>query len=304
MDLSIIIVNWNTREYLDRCLQSVLGELGGLGNEIFVVDNASDDGSVEMIQTQYPQVRLIANEGNPGFARANNMAIRESKGRYILLLNPDTEMKAGALAALLEFMERTPGAGAAGARLLNADGTLQTSAYPEPTIGRELWRLFHLDTIRPYANYPMHAWDLKQPRQVDVLMGACVLLPRKALDTAGLFDEQFFMYSEEVDLCLRLRRAGWQLYWVPQAEVIHYGGQSTQQAAEEMFLCLYRGKIMYFRKHHPEAAVRVYKGILLLASLSRLALTPLAYLESPAKREQHLKLSKNYRRLIISLAGY
>jgi hypothetical protein len=304
VDLSIIIVNWNTREYLDRCLRSVLGELKGLEYEVFVVDNASDDGSVEMVQAQYPQVRLIANKDNPGFARANNMAIRESRGRYILLLNPDTEMRSGALAALLEFLERTPGAGAAGARLLNADGSLQISAYPEPTIWRELWRLFHLDSIRPYANYPMHTWGLKQPRQVDVLMGACVLLPRQALDAVGTFDEQFFMYSEEVDLCLRLRQGGWQLFWIPQAEVIHYGGQSTQQAAEEMFLRLYQGKIMYFRKHYPGPAVQVYKLILFLASISRLALTPLAYLESPAKREQHLKLSNNYRRLVASLAGY
>jgi len=304
LDLSIVIVNWNTREYLDRCLKSVLCELEGLEYEIFVVDNASEDGSVDMVRVRYPQVRLIANEDNPGFARANNMAIQESRGKYILLLNPDTEMRAGALAVLLEFLGKTPRAGAAGARLLNADGSLQTSAYPEPTLWRELWRLFHLDIFRPYANYPMHTWELKQPRRVDVLMGACVLLPRKALDAVGLFDERFFMYSEEVDLCQRLRQDGWQLYWVPQAEVIHYGGQSTQQAAEEMFLRLYQGKIMYFRKHYPGLAVQAYKLILLLASLSRLALTPLAYLESPGKREQHLKLSNNYRRLVTSLAGF
>jgi GT2 family glycosyltransferase len=304
MDISIIIVNWNTRDLLDRCLKSVLVEINGLDNEIFIVDNASTDGSVEMIRSRYPQVNLIVNEDNPGFACANNLAIRQSTGKHVMLLNPDTFVRPGAVATLIGFLEDSPRAGMAGARLLNADGSLQTSAYPEPNIRRELWRLFHLDILWAYANYPMHTWELKQARQVDVLMGACVLLPRQALDDAGLFDEDYFMYSEEVDLCHRLRQKGWSLFWVPQAEVIHYGGQSTQQAAEEMFLRLYQGKILYFRKHHSGLAVGIYKLILLLASLSRLVLTPLAYLEGPSKRERHLKLSSNYLRLIGSLPGY
>jgi GT2 family glycosyltransferase len=257
-----------------------------------------------MIRKKYPNVKLIVNEQNPGFSRANNQAIQNSSGDYVLLLNPDTVVKPGSIDVLLGFLKDSPSAGAAGARLLNADGSLQISAYPEPTLWRELWRLFHLDTFWAYANYPMHKWGLKQIRRVDVLMGACMMLPRKALNTVGLFDENFFMYSEEVDLCHRLRQMGLSLYWLPQAEVIHYGGQSTQQAAEEMFLRLYEGKIMYFRKHQSKFAVQIYKLILIVASLSRLALTPFAYLEEPVRRQQHLRQSNNYRRLIDSLAGF
>jgi hypothetical protein len=135
-------------------------------------------------------------------------------------------------------------------------------------------------------------------------MGACILLPRRALDAAGLFDEDYFMYSEEVDLCHRLRKNGYSLHWVPEAEVIHFGGQSTQQAAEEMFLRLYQGKILFFRKHYSWIVVQAYKLILFLASLGRLALTPLAYLEGPVRRQQHLNLSNNYLRLIGSLPGF
>ena len=304
MDLSIIIVNWNTRAFLQGCIESVLVNLDGFENEIIVVDNASDDGSVEMIRANYPKVQLIVNPNNPGFARANNQAIRRSSGRYVLLLNPDTVMKPGSLEVLFKFLEESSRAGAAGARLLNADGSLQISAYPEPTLWREFWRLFHLDAIRPYANYPIHRWNVKQAREVDVLMGACIMLPRRALDAAGLFDEDYFMYSEEVDLCHRLRTNGHSLHWVPEAEVIHFGGQSTQQAAEEMFLRLYQGKILFFRKHYSWIVVQAYKLILFLASLGRLALTPLAYLEGPARRQQHLNLSNNYLRLIGSLPGF
>jgi GT2 family glycosyltransferase len=304
MELSIVIVNWNTRELLDGCLQSLLANLDGFEAEIYVVDNASDDGSAEMIRVRYPQVQLIANQNNPGFAHANNQAIRRCSGRYLLLLNPDTVMKPGSLKLLYDFMEETPGAGAAGARLLNPDGSLQLSAYPEPTLWREFWRLFHLDKLRYYANYPIHRWNVKQPRAVDVLMGACLMISRQALDASGPFDEEYFMYSEEVDLCHRLRESGFSLYWVPEAQVIHFGGQSTQQAAEEMFLRLYQGKVIFFRKHHSWAAVQAYKFILFLASLGRLALTPLAYLEKPAQRRQHLDLSNNYLRLISALPGF
>jgi GT2 family glycosyltransferase len=144
----------------------------------------------------------------------------------------------------------------------------------------------------------MDQWVLDEAREVDVLMGACMLIRSEVLDAAGLLDEEFFIYSEEVDLCTRIRRSGWRLFWVPSAEVIHFGGQSTQQVLEDMFLRLYQGKILYFRKHHSKLEVILYKLILFMATLARLALTPIAYLESSAKRREHLDLSRNYRRLL------
>lgn len=316
IDLSIIIVNWNTRDLLAQCLaslfeqpttddgQPVLSVVGGRRWAVWVVDNASTDGSAQMVRERFPQVRLIENTENVGFARANNQAISQSAGRYVLLLNPDTEVQPGALEALVRFMDAHTQAGAAGARLLNPDGTLQLSCYPAPTLPREFWRLFHLDVLWPYACYPTAGWDPNTPREVDVVQGACLILRREALDQVGLLDEDYFIYSEEVDLCHRLRQHGWKVCWVPQATVMHYGGQSTQQVAAEMFLRLYQGKLLYFRKHHGWLAAQVYKLILLAAALTRLLLSPLALLERPPQRQQHLVLAGHYRRLVRALPGF
>jgi GT2 family glycosyltransferase len=265
--------------------------------EVFVVDNSSSDGSREMVLERFSDVKLISNSDNTGFAKANNQALRITTGEYVLLLNPDTVVTPDAIINLVDFLDATPGAGGAGARLLNEDGSLQISAYPEPTLFREFWRMFHLDYFWRYAAYPMNRWGLEDPKKVDILMGACLLIRKTALDDVGLFDEDYFIYSEEVDLCARLKHAGWPLYWVPIAEVTHYGGQSTQQIAEEMFLQLYKAKILYFRKHRSKIAVIIYKLTLLFAALGRLALTPFCYLEKPVQRDNHLILSRNYRRL-------
>ncbi len=301
MDLSIIIVNWNTRNLLSSCLSSVFTQSYDRPFEVWVVDNASDDGSTQMVKDQFSQVHLIESHKNIGFAAANNQAIRRSKGRYILLLNPDTRVMPGAFEALLRFMEAHPSTGAAGARLINPDGTLQTSCYPAPSLTREFWRLFHLDELRLFAHYPMTRWDVNAPREVDVVQGACLVIRREALAEVESLDEDYFMYSEEVDLCLQLRRTGWDIYWVPEARVVHYGGQSTGQVSAEMFLQLYKSKILYFRKHHGILVDQAYKLILLSASLVRLLLSPLAWLESPNNRKKHLFLAGNYFRLIKTL---
>ncbi len=301
--LSIIIVNWNTRDLLGQCLDSIYAPLPDDKFEVWVVDNASSDGSTQVVHERFPQVRLIENRENVGFARANNQAVRESMGRYVLLLNPDTEVKPGALETLVRFMDDHPEAGAAGARLINPDSTLQSSCHPAPTLFGEFWRLFHLDALWPYACYNMARWDLAMPREVDVVQGACMILRREALDQVGLLDEDYFIYSEEVDLCHRLRRHGWKVYWVPQAVVVHHGGQSTQQVAAEMFLRLYQGKVLYFRKHHGCLVAQVYKLILLAAALGRLLVSPLAWLERPRRRQQHLMLAGHYRRLMRALPG-
>lgn len=301
MNLSIIIVNWNTAELLVQCLRSIYAHPPDRDFEIFVVDNASTDTSVQMVREQFPQVKLLENGVNLGFAGGNNQAIRQSNGRYVLLLNPDTEMKPDALEKLVNFMKVHPQAGAVGARILNPDGTLQTSCYPRPTLSREFWRLFHLDVIRPYGSHDMTDWNLEEAREVDVLLGACLLLRRTALDQIGLLDENYFIYSEEVDLCYRLQKANWCLYWVPQAQVVHYGGQSTQQVAAEMFMHLYKSKLAFVRKHYGWSASQIYKLILLAATLVRLILSPLAWLEQPPQRQRHLTLASNYRRLLMTL---
>jgi len=204
MDLSIIIVSWNTRQILADCLKSVYSNPPVGDFEILVIDNCSSDGSPEMVKTFFPQARLIVNAANLGFAGANNQGIRLSQGRYILLLNSDTLVKPGAFETLVRFMDDNPKVGVSGARLFNQDGSLQVSCYPAPTLGREVWRLFHMDRIRSLALYPMETWPLDRPQYVDTLLGACLLLRGEVLDQVGLMDEEYFMYSEEVDLCHRV----------------------------------------------------------------------------------------------------
>ncbi len=301
MDLSIVIVNWNTKDLLRKCLDSIYRNPPTGEFEVWLVDNASSDDSIEMVKTKFPQVRLIANQQNVGFAHANNQAMRESSGEFVVLLNPDTEVRAGAFDKLIAFMRTCPEAGGAGARLVSSDESLQPSCTPELSLPRELWRLFHLDKLHAYGQYRMETWDLSQPRRVDGLQGACLLLRKQALDQVGLLDEDYFMYTEELDLCYRLRKAGWQLYWVPEAVVLHHGGQSTRQVPEEMFIQLYGSRLQYFRKHHGEAAASGYKVVLMAAAVTRVGLSPLAYVINPEERQKNKTLASHYSRLISAL---
>ena len=301
MKLSIVIVSWNTKDLLEACLRSVYDYPLDQPFEVWVVDNKSKDDSVAMVRAHFPQVEVIASEENLGFAGGNNRAIPHCQGEYVLLLNPDTEVKPGALNELVAFMDNHPEAGAAGSKLLNADGTLQPSCHPVPTLSREFWRMFHLDALIPYGSYNMEKWNLEQPREVDVLMGASMLLRKKVLDEVGLLDEGYFMYSEEVDLCFRLQKAGWRLYWVPQSQVVHYWGQSAKQVLAEMFLQLYRGKLRFFRKHYSGLTVWLYKIVLGMAALFRLSLTPLVWLRKSDQRDNKLHMARHYGRLLLAL---
>jgi GT2 family glycosyltransferase len=302
--LSIILVNWNVQDLLATCLASIdrnvtLSALPKV--ETIVVDNASTDGSVKMLKEEYPWVKLIANHENSGFASANNQGITQASGNYILLLNPDTYLHDHALATLIDYLDQNPTVGAVGPLLENPDGSLQHSCYPTPSLLREAYRL-----VRPNRNvgsgaYPMQEWSTTTPRPVDVIQGACLLLRRQVLEQVGLLDEAYFMYTEEVDLCTRISRAGWQLVWVPQARVTHYGGQSTRQVATKMFLHLYASKIIYFRKHHGAMTARLYKLILMIASVIRIAAALPAAMLAPTQRQQYTRIAANYRQLLATL---
>lgn len=304
-DLTIIIVSWNVRDLLERCLNSVDAEIARMEDsvtvETIVVDNDSADGTAEMVKRRSPWVRLIEAGANLGFARANNLAQQESWSKYYLYLNPDTEISNGSIAGMMRFLEENDTVAAVGPALLNTDGTLQHSTYPAPTLGREFWRLMHLDWIRNCSQYPLEQWRHNGPRKADVIQGACLMIRAEALHGVGLLDEGYFMYTEEVDLCLRLRRAGWDLYWLPSLSVLHHGGQSTKLASRKMFLHLYRSKLRYFRKQFGPRAARTYKLILAFASLLRLVPSPIAYLESEPGRSNHLKLAANYFTLLHQL---
>jgi len=201
----------------------------------------------------------------------------------------------------VDFLDQNPQAGAVGSLYENPDGSLQPSAFPFPTVSRELWRLLHLDRLHAYGTYAMQRWSRETPREVDSLQGASLMLRRAALDETGLLDTGYFMYTEEIDLCYRLRQKGWSLYWVPRSRIIHYGGQSTRQAALKMFLCLYGSKVQFFRKHYGEASARAYKRALKFTSLLRVALANLGAVLRPGRSQHYRQLLTNYRALIAEL---
>ncbi len=301
MDLSIIIVSWNTRDLLAQCLTSIFAYPPECIFDVWVVDNASGDDSAKMVVKNFPHVQLIENSENMGFARANNQAINASRGEAVLLLNPDTEVHPGALDALLHFLQTHPEAGVVGPKTVNPDYSLQPSCYPAPTLAREFWRLLHLDALTPYGVYRMDTWNTSQPRAVDSVLGACLLVKRAALNEIGVLDENYFMYSEEIDLCYRIQRAGKKLFWVPDAVIVHYGGQSTQQVATKMFLQLYKSKLYFFRKHYGVIAVWLYKLILFFTALPRLLLFVGSGLKRPHQRQAWVKIATDYWHLIAAL---
>ena len=245
MKLSVIIVNYNVRPYLTACLDSVQRALEGIESEVFVVDNNSDDDSVEVINRNYTWVHLINNRENLGFSKANNIAILQAQGDYILLLNPDTVVAEDTLKSAIDFMDQNPKAGGAGVRMHNADGTLAPEsrrAIPTPFVAARKMLGF---TKRYYMSYL--SWDA--PAQIEVVSGAFMLLRHKAIYEVGMLDEDFFMYGEDIDLSYRLLQGGWQNWFLPY-DIVHYKGQSTSKSDFRYVHVFYQAMLIFFRKHY------------------------------------------------------
>jgi N-acetylglucosaminyl-diphospho-decaprenol L-rhamnosyltransferase len=243
--LSIIIVSWNTREALKECLKSIYA-CDGDASEVIVVDNASQDDSITMVEREFPEVTLIRNASNAGFARASNQGILSSQGDYVLLLNSDVQVRERALAHMIQFVEEHPQAGAVGPRLVLPDGRPQPYSFGcDPTIGYLLRRGLNLLRGKGY----LHDWATADIGEVDWVSGASLMLRRQALEDTGLLDENFFLYFEDNDLCLRLRQRGWKVYFCPAVNVVHLGGQSLMknEAARDEY---YHSLAYFYRKHY------------------------------------------------------
>lgn len=245
MKLSVVIVSYNVRPFLTACLDSVQRALEGIESEVFVVDNCSTDDTVEVIAREYAWVHLIINKENLGFSKGNNLAIRQSKGEYVLLLNPDTVVAEETLRGVVAFMDEHPVAGAAGVRMHNEDGSVAPEsrrAIPSPFVAaRKMLGL----TKTYYMSYL--PWD--RPTQIEVVSGAFFLLRRKAIDQVGLLDEDFFMYGEDIDLSYRLLKSGWQNWYLP-FDIVHYKGQSTVKSDFRYVHVFYQAMLIFFRKHY------------------------------------------------------
>jgi GT2 family glycosyltransferase len=249
IDLSIVIVAYNVKEYLAACLASVYEHPQDLTHEVIVVDNASSDGTCAAVAAKFPHVRLITNARNLGFAAASNQGFAESKGEYVLLLNPDTELRTGCAEAVVGFMRRTPDAAVAGCRLVDGDGTIQKSVHRFPSAAGNLAEAVFLDRLL-FAEKRRAYYRAGDPRRVDYCSGAFMLIRRAALEGMAPLSEDYHMYSEEKDLALRLKRKGWNVYFVPLAVVVHHGGRSADQMRVRMFVELQRSQVRFYRNHY------------------------------------------------------
>lgn len=275
MDLSIIIINWNSKGYLRECLRSIPQTPAGLECEILVIDNGSYDGSAEMLAQEFPQVTFIQSERNLGFSSANNRAARQAKGDYLLFLNPDTVVTGQSLGILVDALRKLPHAGAVGAKLLNTDGTLQTSCVQSfPTV---LNQMLDCELLRHW--FPLsNLWGMAtlfngshEPAPVEAVSGACLMVKHHVFERLGGFDERYFMYSEDIDLAYRIYREGFKCYYVPSAILIHHGGGSSKSAGNGFSATMMRESVyrfMQFRKGRSTAAL--FRIVILFSALVRM----------------------------------
>jgi GT2 family glycosyltransferase len=286
MDLSIIIVNWNSKDYLQKCIASIVSWTSGVDYEIVVIDNASFDGVDKMLKRYYPQVQFIQSDKNLGFAKTNNAAFSASKGSYILCLNPDTELIGPAINILLDCIRMLPNAGAIGCKLLNADGSVQTSCIQAfPTIINQLFDSEFFRALFPKS--PL--WGMAslfnskdEPAEVDVISGACLMLRRSVFEEVGHFSEDYFMYAEDLDICYKIKQAGYTNYYIPSASVIHYGGGSTEKRPSDFSVVMMRESVWRFiKKFRGKNYGLAYRASMAISALGRLflmiALLPLQY---------------------------
>ena len=277
MELSIIIVNWNSKSYLRKCVDSILAGTRDLEFEIIVIDSASFDGCDEMLRNEFPQVRFIQSQENLGFARSNNLAFRSASGEFLLFLNPDTEIVGPAINALHSALKMSPDAGVIGGKLLNSDGTVQTSCVQAfPTILNQLLSAEAFRRLTPKARL----WGMRaifenavKPSNVDMISGACLMMRRSVFEKIGHFSTDYFMYAEDVDLCYKCRILGLTNYYFGEAVVIHHGGGSTQQARSNFSNIMMMESIeQFFRKWRGGIYSGCYRLVLSGSALVRVAL--------------------------------
>ena len=254
MDLSVIIVNYNVRQFLENALASTYRAMEELQGEVFVVDNASDDGSIEMVKTKFPHVLLIENKANVGFAKANNAALKQAKGRYVLLLNPDTIVQEDTFKVMIKFFDENPDAGLAGCKILNPDGTFQLPcrrSFPRPWVA--FTKIFGLSALFPksklFGQYNLTYLSEDETYEVDAVSGSLMFLRREAYEKVGGLDETFFMYGEDLDWCYRISKSGYKVYYVHSTKIIHFKGESTRRSEIDEIRTFYQAMQLFVEKH-------------------------------------------------------
>jgi len=299
MDLSIIIVNRNTKKLLLDCVGSIYRTVPPLSFEVFVVDNSSSDGSVEALKKAFPGVVCIGNSRNLGFARANNQALRRAVGRYAALLNTDTVLTPGSLETIVKFMDENELAGICGGQLLNEDGSLQNSIASTPTLATELLNKSLLKLLFP-KKYPGKKSRFAKPTEVDSIIGACMVVSKKAIDKAGLLDEAYFFFFEETDWCLAMKKSGFKVFFLPGAQIYHLQGQTAKKNIGAARVEYWRSRYTFFRRNYSALSnIVLYAGLVLRLSVSILLQLPASLLSAKTRE----KLKVNLRLLAWHMAG-
>ena len=273
-DITIVIVNYNTPKFTIQCLDSIFSSPPVARCEIVVVDNASSDGSADLLESMYDCIQLVRSSTNRGIAGGNNLGIRAGSGRYVLLLNNDTVVLPGMIDRAFEFLKMHPEVGGVGGNLMNPDGSFQSGAWPFPSLGEEFLQLTRLGVLLR-KNFPSYS-PFQAPCAVDWMSTAFMLFRRDALEQVGLVDENFFIYSDETDLEYRLLKAGWKLFYLPEIKTIHFGGKSLQPWRSRKLK--YRGRLLFWRKHHHPLEEAVVRLMYVSASSLKLGFWSVIYL--------------------------
>lgn len=278
MQLSVIIVNYNVKYFLQQCLTSVFAAIEDIDAEVWVVDNNSVDGSVAMIRDQFPRVHVIANNNNPGFAKANNQALREATGDYLLLLNPDTLVERDTFSKCLDFMHSHPDCGGLGVKMLNGEGKfLKESKRGFPSPATSFFKISGLIRLFPHnhriAAYYMGDLNDNETNEIDILPGAFLMISKEALQKVGLLDESFFMYGEDIDFSWRIKLAGYKNYYLPSARIIHYKGESTKKGSLNYIYTFYNAMAIFANKYFSGGDAKFYNSLIHLAIWARACLS-------------------------------
>lgn len=281
--LSIILVNWNTRDLLLQCVHSIVRDCEGIETEIIVSDNASEDGSVDAVQREFPMVIVLRNRENLGFARGNNVAIKKCTGDYICLVNTDVEAITGCFRGLLNFMQNNPDIGLSAPQALYGNGKLQITARKEVGFVNTLARTLWIDSLVPSLSWYSH----EKIEDVDVLAGCFWMIRREALEQVGLLDEKFFFYGEDRDYCKRMRLAGWRVVYNPNHKIYHYEGGSSKVRPFHYYLLLERAYLQYWQKYHKGFSQRLYFALRILYHGLRIITNAGAFLISFGKKQEN-----------------
>lgn len=305
--ISVIVVSWNAKKYLEQCIQSFLNcpELNAV--EIIVVDNASSDGSPEFIKQNYPGVKLICNADNLGFARANNIGIKHSQGKYLFLINSDVVVYPNCIESMVDYMERHPEIGLLGPRIVGTDHKVQRSCMGYPSLWNTFCRAVLLDGIFPhvklFSGFLMKYWAHDSIKEVDVINGCFWSVRRRAIEEVGLLDEDFFMYAEDIDWCKRFNSAGWKVVYFPLAEALHYGGASSVNAPIRFYIEMQKANLKFWGKHYGKLSRSVYLCIIFLHQSLRALGYALHYAFAPKTRDtSSYKIKRSFAAILALLS--